>query len=1168
MGLLIPWAWVTLGMAVPLSGTVVDGEGKSVAGATIWLGDTHAKHEGPEVLATAEADEVGRFRLGRAEDLAGRGRAWSPTLWAYKPGLGVGHVEFKGKVPGADEPVRIVLGPPSSTPVRALRVDGSPAAGARVRVGQLSLRIPRPPDKMLDRLAATADADGRATLDGFTIEEIFGVDVTLESQITQFLAIDPDSGTITVRAVGRLKVRVVADDPKVVQGWKVVATMRPDEPGYKGPYTTQWADEITNAEGRADFPPLSEGQVLWQINPPEGSDYLVANQPTTAIRAGTPASVEIPVRRGVRVEGVIRQDPEGTPIEGIQVRLMPLRPGVGSPTTIAADAQGRFSGVVMPGTIRFDFAPFDMPKGYFLPPGIQTWSDFDVKEGEQRHALDPPSLRKAAQVLGRVVDELGAPVAGANVSGSWSSAEYGRNPNSALAQTDARGEFALGSIAPRAEVKVAASVWPTADSASVTIPSAGSGEPITLQLRTRPTLALAGRVLGDDGRPLAGAAIEVKIRDLNQRFNSGADFAFEGSKGLQTGPDGRFRTPAQIPEGNQYQVRVKLTGFEPADSTWVESAPFEIPDLKLRRAVGRREVAGRVVDSAGRPISGVEVFQSGDGPKRTQGLTDADGRFRVVGIPKAPALLFASKAGYRFLGKRLDPGDRAADFALRRDDEPPAAPLRVVAAPAVPRDEERSIARALVAAARKDPGGEHEVYERRKLPEIGASLDPDRSLAQIENQVLKAEPAILAAVIVARAESDPRAALELLDAVEGPDQVAATTLLVLDRLEATLPVETRRKLLDKAERSARESAHPGQAAATLADVAGRWLDLGEIDRGSRLVRDAQALAARPTEFPSSGPPRGLIEVLARVDLPAALKLIERPDPQQPRQFDHERAAIAVQVAATDPAEARRLLGMIDESWRYQARRACLRMATKDLPAARALAAENNDPILDALLPAMAARGLADTDPAAAPALLLEAVEKLGKIDGGSYESTANHPSPAIALARLVPLATRIDPDRAPGYLWFAISRRGPLSSLPDPKPIMPWHRQHYLDLAELANLTARYDRDAAEVVFAPVAARLIGLHDAFWGLNGEGPALYRAAGVFDARIARSLLDALPEDPSPPVGQERSTPGQSRQHSKAQARIALAEVLALPPGLRGRNPQPNFFTNDWLAEIGD
>ena len=569
-----------------------------------------------------------------------------------------------------------------------------------------------------------------------------------------------------------------------------------------------------------------------------------------------------------------------------------------------------------------------------------------------------------------------------------------------------------------------------------------------------------------------------------------------------------------------------------------------IADLKLRRSAGTRTVAGRVVDTAGKPVLGAEVSQSGDGPKRTQRTTDRDGRFRVTGVPNTPAFLFVTKEGYHFVGRRVDPKDRSIEFTLRRLDEPPAAPLRLMAA-AVSRDEERTIARTLIVEARKYPGGVLQMAERTRIPEIIAMVDPERAIEMIENQVLPAGPNLLTALAIARFEGDPRWALEIFDAIEQPETASLFAVELFERLGATASPELRRELLERAAREALRIEDSGQAASLLARTADRWFDLGDTEHGAVVVRKAQVLAKKPRPANYLDPRANLAPVLARIDLPAALKLLEGPD-LQPQQVEMIRTEIAQRTAANDPGEARRLLGRIEEFRRSPLRRIlCYRIAAKDLAAARALAAEDHDPVVEAMLPVIAARSQARSDPAGARVLLREAVERLGKI----VDREMVRPSPDVSLASLLPLAVRIDPERAPDYLWLALSRRPPLLDLPESSMMISQVLPQYLDRAQLAVLVSRYDRIAAETVFAPVADRIVRLLGENWGLGNECDDIFRAAGTVNARLARTMLDILPDDSPPP----ENPPGVIRptfhRDNKALARIALAETLGLPPRLR-------------------
>ena len=107
---------VAQGPTTPLSGTVVGPDGEPVAGADVLLAGMPVYD--PPILARGRSDAEGRFTLERPAGLAGQDRFIAPILWVVKPGFRLAFTKFPGPMPGADEPVRVVLGPPGKAEVR------------------------------------------------------------------------------------------------------------------------------------------------------------------------------------------------------------------------------------------------------------------------------------------------------------------------------------------------------------------------------------------------------------------------------------------------------------------------------------------------------------------------------------------------------------------------------------------------------------------------------------------------------------------------------------------------------------------------------------------------------------------------------------------------------------------------------------------------------------------------------------------------------------------------------------------------------------------------------------------------------------------------------------------------------------------------------------------
>jgi hypothetical protein len=434
----------------------------------------------------------------------------------------------------------------------------------------------------------------------------------------------------------------------------------------------------------------------------------------------------------------------------------------------------------------------------------------------------------------------------------------------------------------------------------------------------------------------------------------------------------------------------------------------------------------------------------------------------------------------------------------------------------------------------------------------------------IEDQVVRADPNVTAALALGRYEEDPSKSLGVIDAVGSPGVALSAALGLFDRLGRNAPPEFRRALLERATSRGREIEPPGQAAIELARVADLWFHLDDAGRGTALVRETPGLAAKPGQSPFRDPVDEIAPVLALGDLPAALKLLEGREPARRREEDGTLSRIAFRIAATDPAGARRVIAMIKGPGQEAARRFLELRTAKDANVVKALADAERDPKATARLLTSEASARAGTDPGTARALLRESVARLVRLDDES-EDPWGRPAVDVALARLLPLATRVDPDRASDYLWLAMSRRPPAPR--EPSPATSRVLRPCLELAVLAALVAPYDRPAAEVVISPVLGRLAGLVDDRSGLGQEGPALFQAAGLYDARAARKLLDTLPDDPGPPPNGRPLRSDTVQHRSKALARIALARTLALPPALR-THEAPLPYRNLWPEGIGD
>src|SRR5580700_4578777 len=157
------------------------------------------------------------------------------------------------------------------------------------------------------------------------------------------------------------------------------------------------------------------------------------------------------------------------------------------------------------------------------------------------------------------------------------------------------------------------------------------------------------------GKPLAGVkATVVKLiapHGGGGMFDLGPKITQAGTTSPSTA-EGLLESPA-LPLRAAYVLELNADGFAPESSRWthpLQSGTVELPAVSLRRL---GSVAGTLVDRQGKGIAKATVIQAGDGTKRLEAVTDANGHFDLADVPEGQAIVCFDAAGFRFHGALL-----------------------------------------------------------------------------------------------------------------------------------------------------------------------------------------------------------------------------------------------------------------------------------------------------------------------------------------------------------------------------------------------------------------------------------------------------------------------------------------------------------------------------------
>ena len=338
--------------------------------------------------------------------------------------------------------------------------------------------------------------------------------------------------------------------------------------------------------------------------------------------AGDLGSVSL--QPGAEVAGRVR-DADGAAIAGAEVRGVYRDAfswgGEDEPPTTKTGADGRF--------VLADLAPGQRLDLLVGAEGFVEETVVGVVAPPERPV--EVELTRAATLAGRVVDGFGVGVPGARVHAEAEGSEGRgrlRPPRSRMAAVEEDGSFVLEGV-PTGAVRVIAGAEDFQDPEPLRLELAAGERREGIRIELARGGALAGRVTGPDGQPIADATVQAAP---GQRAMPGHQ--------ARTDAEGRYRIGG-LPPG-LVQVRAEHPDFVgPAREATIGAGETRL-DLELRRGL---EISGRVVDEAGAPVAGAEVMLTSDtwSGYRPPTRTGDDGAFRLRGVEPGTWRLMVTK---------------------------------------------------------------------------------------------------------------------------------------------------------------------------------------------------------------------------------------------------------------------------------------------------------------------------------------------------------------------------------------------------------------------------------------------------------------------------------------------------------------------------------------------
>lgn len=610
-----------------LSGQVIDASGrKPVAGALVWAS--------ADPGAFIRTDAEGRFQI----QAPGRRRF---DLEVLAPGYLLKRILITRPQLVSRKAGTLALTRAGRLRGKVMDPQGRPLAGvavAAVSAGALGERAFSPSDPVTDR--SLTDSQGRFELRRLRPEQSYEVRASRTGAFPAArratvgdAAMPPRDLTLVLAPARAARGRVQDPAGRPIAGAEVIVrpALRPGAPPNLPEEESARTPVQSDAKGAFALPELPAAEVELRVR---RAGYASATLPALRIPAGTgPANPPVDLgvvtlRPGAPLTGRVI-DPRGQAVPGGEIFLLDQPAG---PNETEKALKGRKPAATSAADGRFSIA--DLAAGTPVHLAIQAPGYLVAQVRAVRPPTEKPvvvRLEPAASLLGRVVDESGDPVPGARVDLRWQ-ASHPQDPELPLGEpilrntrADGTGRFELRGV-PAGPVRVSVTAPPfmPLEGVKVELPRPSTAGELELVLE-RGAL-LQGRVTTANGEPVS--AVRVGVSGASAATNDEGLYWLEGA---ETGrQDVLFLHPSHGRVARPFEIQPGVN----------------VLDLTFEPGV---EVAGRVVDETGRPVSGARVELNPENRfelHQYHDVTGEDGRFRLTPVLAGRYRLKAGADGF------------------------------------------------------------------------------------------------------------------------------------------------------------------------------------------------------------------------------------------------------------------------------------------------------------------------------------------------------------------------------------------------------------------------------------------------------------------------------------------------------------------------------------------